>query len=115
MTCKKKVKKESSGIDTSRGYVPTSFMGRDQVKESDKHDIIVQITEMIDGNPLSMSTAERIFESIRYDIAKYILTHEYMNDMQNCCSDQNYIMWIEEKSSPDGLRQLSGIINKYLK
>ncbi|MBN1501572.1 MAG: hypothetical protein JW982_15550 [Spirochaetes bacterium] len=85
---------------------------KNDVRENYKHDIIVEISRMIDNNPCTICKAEEIFDSIKYDIAKYILNHEYA--VSHGVED-SLMLWLEEKSSPNKMEKLSSFFEKYIK
>lgn len=85
---------------------------RKELKETDKHEIIIEISKKLGATPSSICTAEQIFESIKYDIAKYIVSHEYS---VSCGVQEDLMIWLDEKSEPESMEKLSSFIEKYLK
>lgn len=85
---------------------------RKELRECDKHEIIAQMSQIMGGAPGSLCKAEKIFETLKYDIAKYIVDHEYS---VSCCVEDRLIFWLDEKSAPESAKKLSTIIEKYLK
>jgi hypothetical protein len=83
-----------------------------EVKEIDKHEILVKISDKLGSDPKNLTKAEDIFESLRFDIAKYVLHHEY--------SKENHIrskllLWLDSKINPDNAEKLNQFCHKYLK
>lgn len=85
---------------------------KEEIRECDKHEIIVNISSMLGNNPCDLCKAEEIFNKIKYDIAKFIVNHEFQNKE---IANENISIWLEEKTSPAGINQLSKIIDEYLK
>jgi len=84
----------------------------DELKEADKHEIIVKICEILGSDPSYLAIAERIFDSIKFDLARFVLHHEY-------CSKSGIrsklLIWLDSKIYPAHARKLSNFIKQYLK
>jgi hypothetical protein len=85
---------------------------REEIRQCDEHEIVIQISEMIGAQPCTLCKAEEIFHSMKYEIARYIVTHEFAC---RCDVDEELILWLDEKTSPAGIKQLVETIEKYLK
>ncbi len=83
-----------------------------ELKEMDKHEIIVNICEQLGSNPCNLTIAEEIFEKIKFDIARYIIHHEY--SCENDCKSK-LLLWLDCKTSPEKAECLSDFVNRYLR
>ena len=83
-----------------------------ELREMDKHEIIVKICEILGPNPLNLHLAEDVFEKLKFEIARYIIHHEYCR----CNSIRSQLLlWLDSKINPDNAEKLSNFIQKYLK
>lgn len=87
---------------------------REEIREGDKHEIIVKICQIIGSTPDNLHKAEEIFNAIKYDITKHVMHHEY------CCETKNqlkpkFTLWLDSKAEPLKARQLTQFFDKYLK
>ena len=87
---------------------------REEIRQCDEHEIVVQISEMIGAQPCTLCKAEEIFNSMKSEIARYIVTHEFAC-AHKADVDEELLLWLDEKTSPAGVRQLVETIEKYLK
>jgi len=55
----------------------------DELREIDKHEIIVKICQIIGASPEKLNLAEKVFDELKYDITKYVLHHEYCPETRN--------------------------------
>jgi len=85
---------------------------RNELKEIDKHEIVVKICEQLGGCPTNLCIAESIFENIKFDMTRYVLHHEYSrgNGIQ-----PHLLLWLDSITSPDKARRFKKFIHKYLK
>ena len=83
------------------------------VKKCDEHEIIMQICDILGAHPDQVCKAEEIFNQIKYEVARYIVHHEY--EAADVLPTENFCLWLEEKSSPAGVAKLNQTIKKYLK
>lgn len=85
---------------------------RDEIKEINKHEIIVKISEILGEKPSDLCRAEEIFENIKFEIANYIIHHEY-----NCERGINadLLLWLDSKTNPGKMQKLNNFIEKYIK
>lgn len=85
---------------------------RCELRETDMHEIIVSMAEMMGPNPSNLCLAEEIFEKLKFDIANYVIHHEY-------CSprgiSEELLLWLDGKTNPGHVKRLSDFIDKYLK
>ncbi len=85
---------------------------RNELKEINKHDIIISICEILGPCPSNICKAEEIFEKIKFSIANFIIHHEY-NPPQGVSLDLLY--WLDSKTNPAKLKKLDSFIKKYFK
>ncbi|MCU0822823.1 MAG: hypothetical protein MUC95_10210 [Spirochaetes bacterium] len=98
-----------------RVVLNNSFLGDNYAKElrdTDKHEIIVKIAEILGDFPSNIQKAENIFELMKYLIANYIVHHEY-------CSvkgvDADFLLWLDSKSNPQFALQVTEFFSRYIK
>jgi hypothetical protein len=83
-----------------------------ELREIDKHEIIVKICEILGPNPCNLCLAEKIFEDLKFEITRYIIHHEYCR----CNSIRSQLLlWLDSNINPDNAKRLSNFIKKYLK
>jgi hypothetical protein len=83
-----------------------------ELREMDKHEIIVKICEILGPNPSNLHLAEDVFEDLKFEIARYVIHHEYCR----CNSIRSQLLlWLDSKINPDNAQKLSNFIQKYLK
>jgi len=83
-----------------------------ELKEIDKHEIIAKISDIIGPCPSHLSCAEQILEDLKFDIAKYVLHHEYGQENEIL---SKLLLWCDCKTSPNCEKKLNNFINEYLK
>ncbi len=86
----------------------------DELKGIDRHEIIVKICDVIGSTPENLHKAEEILDTIKYDVAKYILHHEYCPETKNEVRPK-FLLWLDGKAEPEKAQELSNFIEKYLK
>ncbi len=86
----------------------------DELREIDKHEIIVKISQFLGASPANLNLAEIIFNTIKYDITKYVLHHEYCPETKNQVKPK-FLLWLDGKSEPKKAEELSNFLDKYLK
>ncbi len=86
----------------------------EELKGIDRHEIVVKICDIMGSNPENLKMAEEIFDSVKYDIAKYILHHEYCPETRNEVRPR-FLLWLDEKVEPEKARELQSFAQKYLK
>ncbi len=84
----------------------------EELMEMDKHEIIVKICERLGTNPANMGIAETIFEDLKFDMARFVIHHEYCK--KNSVASQ-LLLWLDSRTNPAKAQKLSNFINKYLK
>ena len=83
-----------------------------EIKEINKHEIIVRIAEMLGPSPCELGKAEKIFNQMKYNIANYIIHHEY-NSSKGVSTE--LLTWLDSQSNPDKSRKLNKFISKFIK
>jgi hypothetical protein len=83
-----------------------------ELKEIDKHEIIVKICEVLGPDPLNLHFAEEILDELKFEIARYVIHHEYCR-----CNGirSQLLLWLDSKINPAKAEKLSSFIEKYLK
>jgi hypothetical protein len=84
---------------------------RDDIRESEKHDIILSISQLISDCPSSIAKAEQIFDSVKYCVAQHIVKYE-LESVYYSNPDMQYML--EEKSSPESTDRLHSVIDQFL-
>ncbi len=84
---------------------------RKALKESQKHELICAISQYLGSSPSNLALAERIFEDLKFEIAKYIIHHEYHSPKG---VSTELLLWLDSKSEPAKARSLGEFICKYL-
>ncbi len=85
---------------------------RKELKEINKHEIIVKICEILGPCPSNLCTAEEILETIKYEIANYVIHHEY--ESPNGVS-ADLLLWLDSKINPGYFKKLNEFIDKFFK
>jgi predicted SprT family Zn-dependent metalloprotease len=85
---------------------------RNELKEMSKHEIIIKICEIIGSCPANIKKAENIFELIKFEIANYIIHHEY-NAPHGISAD--LLIWLDSRINPRKAKKLSTFFDKYIK
>src|SRR3990172_4180656 len=83
-----------------------------ELREIDKHEIIVKICEILGPDPSNLHLAEEIVDVMKFDIARYVIHHEYCT--RNSVRSQ-LLLWLDSKINPDNAEKLSNFMDKYLK
>lgn len=86
----------------------------DELREIDKHEIIVKICNLMGSTPENLCKAEEMFNLIKYDIAKYVLHHEYCIETKSQIKPK-FLLWLDSKAEPVKAREVSKFLDKYLK
>jgi len=86
----------------------------EELKEIDKHEIIIKICDAIGSTPNKLCKAEEIFNDIKYDITKYVLHHEYCFESRNQVKPE-FLLWLDTKAEPVKAKELSQFLDRYLK
>ena len=85
---------------------------RNELKEINKHEIIVKIAEMIGPSPVELGRAEQIFDRLKYAIADFIIHHEY-NSPKGVSVD--LLAWLDSQADPDKSERLNKFISKLIR
>ena len=83
-----------------------------ELKEEQKHELICRISEILGPSPSNISMAEKIFDCFRYDLAQYILHHEY-NSPRGVSAD--LLLWLETRVDPGKAESVSEFFRKYMR
>jgi hypothetical protein len=110
------VKNNSSRLDRDENVLLSECIFGDSYKkelmEMNKHDIIAKIAEMLGPSPCELGKAEIIFNQVKYNIANYIIHHEY-NSPKGVSTD--LLAWLDSQTNPDKSKRLNKFIAKFLK
>jgi hypothetical protein len=85
---------------------------RRELREINKHELIIKICEILGSSPSDLCKAEEIFEKIKFDIANYVIHHEY--ESPNGVST-DLLLWLDTKTNPGHFKKLSDFINRFFK
>jgi hypothetical protein len=85
---------------------------REELKKIDKHEIVVKISNILGPCPSHLSCAEKILDDLKFEIARYVLHHEYAQEDD---PTSKTLLWFDSKTNPKNETKLSNFINKYLK
>ncbi len=94
------------------GNSPFEGTCRSELKEMEKHELICKISQILGPSPANFCKAEMIFDVIKFDLAKYIIHHEY--DSPHGVST-DLLLWLDSKIDPSKAKCVSDFFNKYLK
>jgi len=83
-----------------------------ELEEIDRHEIIVSICEILGSNPANLRIAEEIFNGLKFDIARYVLHHDYCKENS---IRRRLLLWLETRANPNKAEVLTQFIDKYLK
>jgi hypothetical protein len=83
-----------------------------ELKEIDKHEVIARISEILGSCPSNLHLAEKIFDTIKFDLTRYVIHHEFCR----CNSVRSdLLLWLDSRTNPAKAKKLSKFMNKYLK
>ncbi|MBN1532172.1 MAG: hypothetical protein JXA20_05880 [Spirochaetes bacterium] len=83
-----------------------------ELKEIDKHEIIARISEIMGASPSNLHLAEKIFDTVKLDMTRYVIHHEFCR----CNSVRSdLLLWLDSRTNPAKAKKLSKFMNKYLK
>jgi hypothetical protein len=85
-----------------------------ELKEIDKHEIVVKICEILGPNPSNLHLAEEILDDLKFEIARYVIHHDYCRCNGTGIGSQ-LLLWLDSRINPDNVRKLSSFMAKYLK
>lgn len=83
-----------------------------ELREIDKHEIVVRICEILGPDPSNLHLAEDILEKLKFEITRYTIHHEYCR--ANGVRSQ-LLLWLDSKINPANAKKLSSFMKKYLK
>ena len=92
----------------------SSSVCKEEIMECDEHEIVAKICSILGEKPCDMCKAEEIFNEMKYEITRYIIAHEFCH-CEHVSGREDLLIWLDEKTSPAGVRQLVEVIEKYLK
>ena len=112
-------KEEKDGFVERREeiYLSYSVLGdkcAEELKETDKHEIIAKINEVMGDSPENLTMAEKIFEQVRFEVTKYVLHHEYCREKKSGVRSK-LLLWLETKINPKDVAEISNFFSKYIK
>jgi len=92
-----------------------SILGESWHKELeaiDKHEILAKICGFLGDSPMNFATAEKIFDNLRYELARYVIHYEYSkeNSVRN-----RLLVWLDSKAYPDNVKKINEFGELYLK
>lgn len=85
---------------------------REELREIDKHEIVAKISDQLGPCPTNLNVAERIFEDLKFEIAKYVIHHIYSREEG---IRSRLLIWLDNRTNPDNAAKLSDFIDKYMK
>ncbi len=83
---------------------------KDEFRETDRHNVIANICEHLGNCPSNFQLAEEIFHSMKYEMAKYVIHHEFS---ENSALDSNLLLWLDEKTSTDKKDKLLDFMKEF--
>jgi hypothetical protein len=84
---------------------------KEEIMECNEHEIVCRLSTFIGKNPCDLKKAEEIFYQMKYEIARFVITHEYSSRIP---VNEELIIWLDEKTSPEVVARLAETIEKYL-
>jgi hypothetical protein len=88
------------------------MISKDEIMECDKHNLIIEISKMIDSeNSSALFKAEKIFNQLKYSITHHTLKQEFGPAYY---SNEDIYFQLEEKAHPTAVQELNSTIDKYL-
>ena len=84
----------------------------EEIAQMDKHEVLCSIASSFGKDPSLLNVAEKIFESIKYQMTEYVLKHEF-----NAKSELSVelALWLEQKQQPQAAKPLVSLMTAYLK
>ena len=85
---------------------------RDEFREIDKHEILAKICDIMGPCPSNFTSAEKIFEAVKLEVARYVIHHEY------CKSNSiraKLLVWFDSKLNPDNAVKCQMFYEKFFK
>lgn len=84
----------------------------EEIKEIDKHEIVVKISEIIGECPSNIRFAEKIFDDVRFEMTRYVIHHEYSREN---AIKSGLLNWLDDRTDPANMDKLSDFCKKFLK
>jgi hypothetical protein len=81
-----------------------------ELREIDRHEIIVRICEIIGPCPSNLSRAEEIFDKLRYDVANFVLHHDY-DSSRGVSAD--LLLWLDSRVNPHYVRKFRELMGRF--
>lgn len=91
---------------------PFSELWQKELEASEKHEILVKICNLIGDSPANFAIAEQIFESLRFDFARYVIHHEYSKEDS---VKNRMLVWLDSRVYPDHVKKINEFGELYLK
>jgi hypothetical protein len=85
---------------------------QDELRELDKHEIIVRICEILGPEPHNLAIAEEIFDSVRIDMARHVIHHEYSRESG---VKSRLLFWLDNKANPDNAEKFESFMTQFFK
>lgn len=85
---------------------------RRELREMDRHEIVVKICEIIGPCPSNLAKADELFNQIRYEIANYVLHHDYAST-RGVSAD--LLLWLDDRCNPDQADAFRRLMGRFLK
>jgi hypothetical protein len=84
----------------------------EELKQIDKHEIIVRMADILGPDPANLHLAEDLLEKMKFDVTRYVIHHDYCK----CNSIRSQLLlWLDSKINPAKAKKLSSFMEKYLK
>ncbi len=83
-----------------------------ELREINKHEIIIKICEILGPCPTNLCKAEEIFENMKFDVANYVVHHEF-NSAKGVNTE--LLLWLDSKTNPRTIKKLNSFFKKYFK
>ncbi len=85
---------------------------RNELREINKHEIVMKICDMLGSCPSNIGKAEEIFDVMMYDIANFVVHHEYISSTG---VNAELLLWLDGKTNPLKAKKLANFMKKFLK
>ena len=85
---------------------------RRELMAMDRHEIIVKLCDVIGPCPSNLSKAEELFETLRYEIANYVLHHDYKSS-RGVSAD--LLLWLDGQCNPDQAQAFRALMGRFIK
>lgn len=112
---KREISGNKPGIPSENISLIDSIFGdrhRRELKEMNKHEIIVKIADVLGARPSDICRSEELFDKIKFEVANYVIHHEY-NSKSGVSPD--LILWLDSKNNPGNIKRLNNFISRFFK